>query len=115
MGGRTLKILAPLLAAVAVAVVPLLVSDAYLLEIFTFAGINALVVVGLAMLFGQAGQVSLGHAGLFGVGAYTAGVLVMKFAAPLWIAWNVPRRYSGIKKLTATAMAPTGKSLGSVS
>jgi branched-chain amino acid transport system permease protein len=34
---------------------------------------------------GYTGQVSLGHAGLFGIGAYTAGVLVMKLAAPLWV------------------------------
>ncbi|MDB5964166.1 MAG: amino acid/amide transporter ATP-binding protein 1, family / amino acid/amide, partial [Polaromonas sp.] len=40
---------------------------------------------GLDIVVGYTGQVSLGHAGLFGVGSYTAGVLFMKFGAPLWL------------------------------
>jgi ABC-type branched-subunit amino acid transport system ATPase component/ABC-type branched-subunit amino acid transport system permease subunit len=34
---------------------------------------------------GYTGQVSLGHAGLFGVGSYTAGVMFLKLGAPLWL------------------------------
>ena len=52
------------------AVLPLVITDRYLLKVLTFAGINALVVVGLALLFGHAGQVSLGHAAFVGIGAY---------------------------------------------
>ena len=46
-------------------------TDRFLLKVFTFVGINALVVIGLALLFGYAGQVSLGHAAFVGLGAYT--------------------------------------------
>ena len=46
---------------------------------------DAIVLFGLDIVVGYTGQVSLGHAGLFGIGAYTAGVLVFKLAAPLWI------------------------------
>jgi branched-chain amino acid transport system permease protein len=35
---------------------------------------------GLDIVVGYTGQVSLGHAGLFGIGAYATGVLVMKLA-----------------------------------
>jgi len=43
------------------------------------------VLFGLDIVVGYTGQVSLGHAGLFGVGAYTAGVLVMKVGTPLLV------------------------------
>jgi branched-chain amino acid transport system permease protein len=39
----------------------------------------------LDIVVGYTGQVSLGHAGLFGIGAYTAGVLFLKVGAPFWI------------------------------
>jgi branched-chain amino acid transport system permease protein len=42
-------------------------------------------IFGLDIVVGYTGQVSLGHAGLFGVGSYTAGVLFMKLGAPLWL------------------------------
>jgi branched-chain amino acid transport system permease protein len=44
--------------------------------------IYAIVLFGLDIVVGYTGQVSLGHAGLFGIGAYTAGVLVTKLGAP---------------------------------
>ncbi|RZL33819.1 MAG: branched-chain amino acid ABC transporter ATP-binding protein/permease, partial [Rubrivivax sp.] len=47
--------------------------------------IYAIVLFGLDIVVGYTGQVSLGHAGLFGLGAYAAGVLVFKLAAPFWI------------------------------
>jgi branched-chain amino acid transport system permease protein len=64
------------LAAVAlVAAVPFVVSDRYLLRILTFVGINLIMVTGLSLLFGYAGQISLGHAAFYGLGAYTSGYL----------------------------------------
>ena len=47
--------------------------------------IYAIVLFGLDIVVGYTGQVSLGHAGLFGIGAYTAGVLVIKLGAPLLV------------------------------
>jgi len=85
MRGRTLRALVPLVAAVLVAVVPLLVTDRFLLKVFTFAGINALVVVGLALLFGYAGQVSLGHAAFVGLGAYACAYCTVRLGWPWWL------------------------------
>jgi branched-chain amino acid transport system permease protein len=87
MSVRTLKALAPLVAAVFVAVLPLLVTDRFLLKIFTFAGINALVVTGLALLFGYAGQVSLGHAAFVGLGAYTCALCTVRLDWPWLLAF----------------------------
>ena len=73
------------LTVVAVAALPLVVTDTFLLKVFTYAGLNALVIVGLAMLFGYAGQVSLGHAAFVGLGAYTCANLTTKLHLP-WLA-----------------------------
>lgn len=62
-------------AIAAVAIVPLVVSDKYLLRILTFVGINLIMVTGLSLLFGYAGQISLGHAAFYGLGAYASGFL----------------------------------------
>ena len=45
----------------------------------------AVLLFGLDIVVGYTGQVSLGHAGLFGIGAYTAGVMFMKLSAPFWL------------------------------
>src|SRR6201996_2807252 len=47
--------------------------------------IYAILLFGLDIVVGYTGQVSLGHAGLFGVGAYTAGVLFMKLGMPFYV------------------------------
>jgi len=75
-------------ACLMVAAVPLLLtgSDArYVLKVLTFVGINALIVLGLALLFGYAGQVSLGHAAFFGLGAYSSAWVTKTMGLP-WLA-----------------------------
>ncbi|MCX6372829.1 MAG: branched-chain amino acid ABC transporter permease [Actinobacteria bacterium] len=96
MGARTLRTLAPTVAVVVVAILPLLVSDRYLLKILTFAGINALVVVGLALLFGHAGQVSLGHAAFVGIGAYVCAYCTVRFEWPWVLAFAAAGAVAGL-------------------
>lgn len=54
----------------------------YFLTILVFMGINAMITMGLSLLMGYAGQISLGHAAFFGLGAYTSGVLTAKYSLP---------------------------------
>ena len=68
-----------------VGALPLAVHNPYYIHLVETIMIYAIVLFGLDIVVGYTGQVSLGHAGLFGIGSYTAGVLVMKLAAPLWI------------------------------
>lgn len=49
-------------------------TDYFLVQL-TMAGYYSLVVIGLCLLMGYAGQISLGHAGFFALGGYTAAVL----------------------------------------
>ena len=64
---------------------PVGITNPYYIHLLETIMIYAIVLFGLDIVVGYTGQVSLGHAGLFGIGAYTAGVLVFKLAAPLWI------------------------------
>ena len=84
------------LAAVAVAVLPFVITDRFLLKVFTYAGLNVLVVVGLSLLFGYAGQVSLGHAAFVGLGAYTCANLSGRLHLPWLVAFAAAGAVAGL-------------------
>lgn len=63
---------------------PVLIRNPYYLSIMTIIGIHGLIAVGLSLLLGYAGQLSLGHAAFYGLGAYTSGILTAKFGFPVW-------------------------------
>jgi len=67
------------------AVVPF-ISSAYLLYIINIIGIYAIAAIGLNLLIGYTGQISLGHGAFFGVGAYSAAILATKAGFPFIIA-----------------------------
>ncbi len=62
-----------------VAAFPAVSPNAYILNMMGFVGIYILLSTGLNILMGYAGQVSLGHAAFWGLGAYISGVLTAKF------------------------------------
>ena len=64
---------------------PIVVTNPYNLHLLETILIYAILLFGLDIVVGYTGQVSLGHAGLFGVGAYTAGVMFMKLGAPVYL------------------------------
>ena len=66
--------------------VPLIVRNDYYIGIFVFAGINTITVIGLTLLLGYAGQISLGHAGFYGIGAYASTLLSLRLGINPWIA-----------------------------
>ncbi len=67
----------------AAAVLPFLVSD-YRTFQFTQALVYAIVLLGLNILTGYNGQISLGHGAFYAIGAYTAAILMDKFGVPYW-------------------------------
>ena len=69
---KTLLILA---ALVVLAVIPFNMGS-YYLDLLTTIAIYAILILGLDIVFGYTGEVSLGHSALFGIGAYAAGCLV---------------------------------------
>ena len=67
--------------------IPLMTSNEYIVHsVLVKACIYAIVVAGLDLVVGYNGDVSVGHAGLFAVGAYTAAILVTKLGVSFWFA-----------------------------
>jgi branched-chain amino acid transport system permease protein len=79
MSGKWKALLA--LAGV-LAVLPWLLPNTYVLDVANRIGINAIAVIGLNLVMGYAGQVSLGHAGFFGLGAYASAILTARHGWP---------------------------------
>lgn len=63
-------------------VAPLVIQTGGTFNLFIFAFINLILVVGLSLLFGYAGQISLGQAGFYGIGAYMAAILSVRWGLP---------------------------------
>jgi len=76
MGKENLR--AVFILTICLGVFPFFIRSDYYLSIMIFIGINAIIVMGLSLLMGYAGQISLGHAAFFGIGAYCSGVLTVK-------------------------------------
>lgn len=67
------------------ALVPYLGFNDFYLQILFTIGVNYLAAAGLNVLVGYAGQKSLGHAGLFAVGAYTAAIANIEWGLSPWL------------------------------
>ncbi len=65
--------------------IPLAIHNPYYIHLVETIMIYSILLFGLDIVVGYTGQVSLGHAGLFGIGAYTAGVMFMKLSASVWL------------------------------
>ena len=68
---------------VAACVLPFLISN-YRTFQFTLALVYAIALMGLNMLTGYNGQISLGHGAFYAIGAYTAAILMDRFNVPYW-------------------------------
>lgn len=95
--GLAVSVLAALLL-----VTPLVVSNPYNLGILNLIGLYVIVVLGLNLFIGYAGQISLGHAAFFGLGAYGSAVLTATCNFPAWPAMA----------LTAAVLAVVALALG---
>jgi len=75
-----------LLLAMSWATLPLVVNE-YWATVLIYAGVASIGAIGLNLLTGFAGQVSLGHAVFYGIGAYGAAVLAGRWGLPfpLWL------------------------------
>jgi len=74
------------LFAAAVLLLAAVLQGDYYFSLLNFIGIHALLVVGLNLLMGYGGQISLGHAAFFGLGAYASGILTATYAVNPWLA-----------------------------
>jgi ABC-type branched-subunit amino acid transport system ATPase component/ABC-type branched-subunit amino acid transport system permease subunit len=94
----------------------LLAPNTYYLFVLGMIAITTLVGVGLNILFGLSGQVSIGHAGFFAIGAYTGTLVMTRWQVNFWIALGLAvmtAAGTGIA-LSAPALRVTGPYLAMV-
>jgi len=61
-----------------------MIIGGYVISVAVFVGIWVTLALSLNILTGYAGQVSLGHAAFFGIGAYTSAILSLRYGLPFW-------------------------------
>lgn len=66
--------------------VPLLTTNLYQNHLIDIICINIILAVGLNIVKGFAGQVTVGHMGLYAIGAYSSAILSLNFGFPFWLA-----------------------------
>ena len=71
--------------AVFAAVLPYIVGNDYYLGVLIFTALNCLVCIGLCLLMGYAGQISIGHSAFVAIGAYSSALLTTKMG---WSPWS---------------------------
>ena len=73
------------LALVVAVILPLVLPNEYYLQILTQGYVFAISACGLNVILGLAGQLSLAHAGFFGIGAYAVALLATKAGVSFWL------------------------------
>ena len=67
-----------------------LISDSYMLSVWNMVGFTILGALGVQLLIGFCGQLTLGHAAFIAVGAYTSTLLILEFPWPQFlIDWGI--------------------------
>lgn len=92
------------------AVLPFVLPNNFYMDLAIRMAINASIALGLNLLIGFAGQISLGHAGFLGIGAYASAVLPTHFGWPPLPAMVVGAAASGL--LAALVARPIFKLRG---
>ena len=73
-------------SALALVTAPAWLASPYHLHVLIMAGVFAILALSLNLLLGYTGQLSLGHAAFFGIGAYTSALLALKLEWSFWLA-----------------------------
>ena len=75
-----------IIVAAIIVLLPLIFPTSYYLRVASLVWVSAFAAIGLNVLMGQAGQVSLGHAGFFGIGGYAVAIGPAHLGVPSWAA-----------------------------
>lgn len=80
----------------AAAAVPWVFTTPYLQHLAVTILISGIIAVGIGLLVGHTGMVSLGHAAFVGIGAYTSALVTMRLGWPFWVALPLAGLLSGL-------------------
>ena len=76
----------PLAAVILLLILPLVVHNQYVLHVLVLIGVYAILAQSLNLIMGYAGQLALGHAAFWALGAYTSALLLLHTNVSFWIA-----------------------------
>jgi branched-chain amino acid transport system permease protein len=79
------NLLAMVLLAILLGLVPVFIQNNYILTVLILVGQFTMLTVGLSLLMGYAGQISLGQATFFGIGAYVTAILSTRLEVSPWL------------------------------
>ena len=85
-----------LAVAAAALVLPLLLPGPYHRHVLVLAGLFTLMALGFDLVLGYLGELSLGHAAFFGIGAYTTALLTRHFSVPFPLDLLLAGLFTGI-------------------
>ena len=74
------------LAAAALVVAAIVTADGYQVYVISLVGLTAMVGIAINILLGLTGQISLGHAGFYAIGAYVGAILTTTYEWSFWAA-----------------------------
>ncbi|MFZ5825554.1 MAG: branched-chain amino acid ABC transporter permease [Bacillota bacterium] len=75
----------PVAAFAIAAALPFLIQGSYRHNVMALMGVYAIAALGLNLLVGISGQISLGHGAFMSIGGYTAAFLTLKAGMPIWV------------------------------
>ncbi|MFV0243721.1 MAG: ATP-binding cassette domain-containing protein [Qingshengfaniella sp.] len=84
------------LVLAALAVFGIVTGNGYQLFVLSLMGLTAIVAIGLNILVGMTGQISLGHVGFYAIGAYTVGILTATHGWSFWAALPLGAALAGL-------------------
>jgi len=85
-----------LIAALAIAMLPMVLTGSYWQTNLTVCAINVLLALGLDFILGYAGQLNLGQSAFYGLGAYVSTLLITKLGVPFWGAFVAGVAFAGL-------------------
>ncbi len=92
---KSAALLKILVIAAILILLPIVTPNMYIMQIINMICIYIILGIGINVLTGYTGQLSLGQAAFFGIGAYTAALMTpapgCSLSPACWVLWSLPR------------------------
>lgn len=96
MTARRRELLGFAIVGALVLALPLCTRSPYFLNVAVFIGLHSMIAIGLGLLLGYAGQISMGHAAFYGIGAYASAILTTRYHVNPWLAMMAAASLTGL-------------------
>jgi branched-chain amino acid transport system permease protein len=97
--------LALLAAVAAIAVLPVIFTGSYWRTNLIVCALNVMLAIGLDFVLGYAGQLNLGQAAFYGLGAYVSTLMITRLGVPFWIAFAGGTAFAALSGVVLSGFA----------